>query len=176
MGSSTVDGYVTANVTKSTGYGFTKEPTVVTSTIEGAKPVQTDGVNLNTNQFEVNLPDGRYDMTFSKTETGRTHIRVNGYYVIPEADYTDGDGSDPITVPGTYTQKDVVVEGGIVTVSADNWGGSSVISSVEITKKSDLEPRKTHIWIAGDSTVTNYRPTPTKDKWAAGKRRTGWGQ
>ena len=48
--------------------------------------------------------------------------------------------------------------------------------SVEITKKSDLEPRKTHIWIAGDSTVTNYRPTPTKDKWAAGKRRTGWGQ
>lgn len=176
LGSSTVDGYVTANATKSNGYGFTKEPTVVTSTIEGAKPVQTDGVNLNTNQFEVNLPDGRYDMTFSKTETGRTHIRVNGYYVIPEADYTDGDGSDPITVPGTYTQKDVVVEGGIVTVSADNWGGSSVISSVEITKKSDLEPRKTHIWIAGDSTVTNYRPTPTGDNWAAGKRRTGWGQ
>ena len=36
LGSSTVDGYVTANVTKSNGYGFTKEPTVVTSTIEGA--------------------------------------------------------------------------------------------------------------------------------------------
>ena len=50
--------------------------------------------------------------------------------------------ADPITVPGTYTQKDVVVEGGIVTVSADNWGGSSVISSVEITKKSDLRAEK----------------------------------
>lgn len=179
LGSAAVDGYVTANAAKADGYGFTNAPSVKDGTGTGVK-AQGVEVEASKNAFEVDLPDGRYDITVHKADTKRTHIKVNGLYTMPEADYSDGPSpmAEPLTAPGSYTQKDVIIEGGVAKITANNWDkGVPLIAGVEITKKSDLEPRKTHIWIAGDSTVTNYRPTPsTRDDWALGTRRTGWGQ
>ncbi len=176
LGDSSVEGYVSVNALKSNGYGFTSAPTVTAGAGTG---VQADGVDLDSNSFEVDLPDGRYDMTFYKADTNRTHIRVNDYMTVTEADFNDGDDDavDPITGPGVYTKLDVNVAGGVAKINAYNWNkGVPLMAAVEITRKSDLEPRKKHIWIAGDSTVCIYRPSPTTDNFAAGTRRTGWGQ
>lgn len=177
LGGASESGYVKVAGTKADGYGFKSTATPAAGTGTG---IQSKGVDLDSNSFEVDLPDGRYDMTFYKADTNRTHIRVNGYQTVTEADFNDGDDGtyDPLEGPGVYTKLDVNVEGGVASITAKNWDkGVPKMAAVEITKKSeDFQPRKTHVWIAGDSTVCIYRPSPTTDNFAAGTRRTGWGQ
>ncbi len=176
LGGASTDGYTKVEGVKANGYGFTTAATPADGTGKG---IQSKGVNLHSNSFEVDIPDGRYDMTFYKADTNRTHIRVNEYMTATEADFTDGDNgtADPMDGPGVYTKLDVNVTGGVAKINAYDWDkGVPLMAAVEITKKSEFQPRKTHIWIAGDSTVCNYRPTVPKKDSAAGTRRTGWGQ
>ena len=177
LGGASESGYVKVEGTKADGYGFKSAATPAAGTGSG---IQSKGVDLDSNSFEVDLPDGRYDMTFYKADTNRTHIRVNEYMTVTEADFQDGDDStaDPLSGPGVYTKLDVKVTGGVAKINAYDWNkGVPLMAAVEITKKSDeFQPRKTHVWIAGDSTVCIYRPSPTTDNFAPGTRRTGWGQ
>ena len=177
LGGASESGYVKVEGTKENGYGFLSAATPAAGTGTG---IQSKGVDLANNSFEIDLPDGRYDMTFYKADTNRTHIRVNGYMTVTEADFNDGDDGtvDPMAGPGVYTKLDVNVTGGVAKINAYDWNkGVPLMAAVEITKKSDeFQPRKTHVWIAGDSTVCIYRPSPTTDNFAPGTRRTGWGQ
>lgn len=185
LGGSTVDGFVSigTDATFANGYGLSKAGTKVTGAGTG---VQADGINLDSASFDITLPDGTYDFTFSKAETKRSNIYVNGNLVGARVDMGGGEAkydgfanaSEAITIPAVYTAKDVKVTGGKAVITAENEknANSAAISAIEITKKSSYEERKTHLWIGGDSTVCEYYPGETVDTWAGGERRTGWGQ
>jgi lysophospholipase L1-like esterase len=158
-----------------TGYGLSKAGTAGTGTLTG---VQADGItNMNTATFQVALPDGTYDFTFYKMDTPRTSISVNGNLVAARVDADglgSGVGNDAIT-PSVYTVKDIKVTGGMAEISTSEK--SFALAGVDIVKKSEYEVRKTHIYLAGDSTVSNYYPIiPLKEDYPDGERRTGWGQ
>lgn len=182
LGGSTVDGFVSigTDATFANGYGLSKAGIKVTGAGTG---VQADGINLDSASFDIALPDGTYDFTFSKAETARTNISVNGALVGVRVDMFAGysgfaNGAEAITVPAVYTAKDVKVTGGkaVITTENEKNANSAAISAIEITKKSVYEERKTHLWIGGDSTVCAYYPSTTTDNWAGGERRAGWGQ
>lgn len=182
LGGSNVDGYVSigTDATFANGYGLSKNGTKVNGKGTG---VQADGINLDSASFDIALPDGTYDFTFSKAETARTNILVNGSLVGVRVDMHAGygdfaNGAEAITVPAVYTARDVKVTGGkaVITTENEKNANSAAISAIEITKKSEYEPRKTHLWIGGDSTVCAYYPATTADNWAGGERRAGWGQ
>ncbi|MCX7714605.1 MAG: GDSL-type esterase/lipase family protein [Clostridia bacterium] len=160
----------TTTFTDSTGYGLSAAASTV-----------TDGLYLNSATFNVALPDGLYDFTFTKAETGRATIYVNGYIVGARVDmsgYSSGysDSSwENFSTPATYTAHDVKVSGGMAKVSVPGEK-SYTLDKIVIQKKADFAQRKTHIWIGGDSTVATYYPSTLQSDYAGGTRRSGWGQ
>lgn len=158
----------------SIGYGMTADVNAATA---GGTGVQSTGVTLADKTFKVSIPNGRYDVTVYKADTARADIIMNGSKIITYMDFMDDKTGrqELVTEPGVMTKRDVVVTDGIAEISMN--GRTTAISGIEFRKISDDIQRKTHIWIAGDSTVCNYYPLPSsKDDWAAGTRRTGWGQ
>jgi lysophospholipase L1-like esterase len=123
----------------------------------------------------IPLCDGLYDFTFKKSNGTRADIFVNGAMVGQNVDQY---GAGRSTSGSTYTAKDVNVQGGSATVvMKDN---DSNLDSIVVKKSPSIVPRKTHVYILGDSLVANYYGTFADEDGdgipTAGDAQTGWGQ
>ncbi len=163
--SSAEDGYV--NIPWTEVYDATKD-----AGFEGKVDTHPRGVNLRTDSycFVAAIPDGMYDVTVKKAEMGRSTLRINegSFGVNVGIGGTDRKGEDKI-----FSAQDIVVEGGEARLSSIGDGNMCYI---EFRRVSQLIPRKTHIYIAGDSTIQTYYPRLDEAEFAAGTAQTGWGQ
>lgn len=159
------DGYV--NIPWTEVYDGTKD-----AGFEGKVDTHPKGVNLRSENFcfVAAIPDGMYDITVKKAEMGRSTLRINegSFGVNVGIGGTDRKGDDRI-----FSARDVVVEGGEARLSSIGDGNMSYI---EFRRVSQLIPRKTHIYIAGDSTIQTYYPRLDDVEFNAGMGQTGWGQ
>ena len=106
----------------------------------------------------IPLCDGLYDFTFKKSNGTRADIFVNGNMVGQNVDQY---GKGRATSGSTYTAKDVKVEGGSAVVTMKD--NDSNMDSIVVKKAPSIIPRKTHVYILGDSLVSNYYAhLPTK--------------
>jgi len=125
---------------------------------------------------EFPICDGLYDFTFVKSGGARGDIFVNDCMVGNNVDQT---GKQRTTGGTEYSVKDVMVKGGKVVVRMTD---DSSLSSITIKKAPSILPRKTHVYIAGDSTAASYNGRFSSDVEIigglpkAGQAQTGWGQ
>ncbi len=132
----------------------------------------TNGVNLvnDAYAFCVALPDGLYDMTVTKAAKTRASIFVNGGAIGVNVGATGSGRNGNQTV---FETTDVVISGGVAKISMAN---NFALAAVEFRRVSELQERKTHIFIGGDSTVCDYYPLDLGEVPEAGTVQTGWGQ
>ncbi len=172
MGLSTfeeADGYVHVEATeKYTGeelYGF-----------YGAVAGTTGGVSLRneSGMFVAALPDGFYNIRITKpmSGTGRSTVRINGASQGTNVG-NKGTGDRNGSLPYIYLMEDVWVDGGTMRLSLGEKDYS--LAAVEIRKTPEITERRVHIYIGGDSTVSNYYPIETSEP-EPGRYQTGWGQ
>ena len=131
------------------------------------------GMSFKTTEsyFALVIPDGLYDVTVKKTEDGRTTMMLNdGAFAINVG--INGNGRKG-SIDRTYTAKDVAVTDNLARISVS---GGQNIALIELVRASSLVPRKTHIYIAGDSTVATYYPRTFTKEPDDGTAQTGWGQ
>ena len=87
-------------------------------------------------------------------------------------------GKGRATSGSTYTATDVKVEGGSAVVTMKD--NDSNMDSIVVKKAPSIIPRKTHVYILGDSLVSNYYGTFADEDGdgipTAGDAQTGWGQ
>ena len=149
----------------------------ITVNTEGATAVEVSPVYSYTNgvslPLEIPMPDGFYDFTFTKSSGDRADIFVNGNMVGQNVDQY---GRGRSTSGSTYSVSDVKVSGGSAVVTMD----ASAMSSVTAKKAPSIVERKQHVYILGDSLVSNYYGTFADEDSdgipAPGDAQTGWGQ
>lgn len=149
----------------------------ITVSTEGATAVEVSPVYSYTNgvslPLEIPMPDGFYDFTFTKSNGDRADIFVNGNMVGQNVDQY---GRGRVTNGSTYSVSDVKVNGGSAVVTMD----ASAMSSVTAKKAPSIVERKQHVYILGDSLVSNYYGTFADEDGdgipAPGDAQTGWGQ
>ena len=122
--------------------------------------------------FIAAVPDGYYDILLTKYGTARSLVCVNGEVLgcnvgIP------GAGGRKGTTPITYYMEDALVTGGNVRISLGEKDYD--LAALEIRRSSTLVERKTHLYLAGDSTCSAYFPIESSEP-LAGTFQTGWGQ
>lgn len=134
------------------------------------------GVNLcdESGMFVAELPDGFYDIRIIKPKsgTGRSTVRIN------EASQgtnvgNPGSGGRKGVIPYVYLMEDVCVEGGTMRLSLSEK--DFTLAAVEIRRTPEITERRVHIYLGGDSTVSNYYPIEESEP-PAGRYQTGWGQ
>lgn len=125
---------------------------------------------------EIPVCDGMYDFTFVKSGNSRGDIYVNDCLV---GNNVDQSGKQRVTGGTVYTVKDVKVEGGSAVVRMTD---DTDLSLIIVKKAPSILPRKTHVYIAGDSTQCSYNGQFSGDVEIidglprAGQAQTGWGQ
>jgi len=165
------DGYIKVDSStkylSNTGYGF--------NTPDRIKDIDSNGENeledavlfekygvASDNTFDVDLPDGLYEIT---VKMGPIHDRSR----IVAEEYLQEFNID--LAGETRTFKVPVSDGKLNILATSSFGadGEYSLSSLDITKvPSDLS-NKTNIWLCGDSTVANYDQRQDNPK-------CGWGQ
>lgn len=134
------------------------------------------GVNLcdENSMFVMTLPDGFYDIRITKpaSGTGRSSVLINGASQGTNVG-NPGTGDRTGVTPYTYLMEDVLVEGGTARISLGEK--DFTLASVEVRKTPDITERRVHVYIGGDSTVSNYFPIEESEP-EAGRFQTGWGQ
>ena len=163
------DGYIHVETTeKYTGeelYGFY-------GTVAGT----TGGVNMrnDSGMFVAALPDGFYNIRITKPKsgTGRSTVRINGASQGTNVG-NKGTGDRNGSLPYIYLMEDVRVDGGTMRLSLSEK--DYTLAAVEIRKTPEITERRVHIYIGGDSTVSNYYPIETSEP-NPGRYQTGWGQ
>lgn len=163
------DGYVHVEVAERyTGeelYGF-----------YGSVAGTTGGVTLRNENgmFVAALPDGFYNIRITKPKsgTGRSTVRINGASQGTNVG-NKGTGDRSGALPYIYLMEDVRVDGGTMRLSLSEKDYS--LAAVEIRKTPEITERRVHIYIGGDSTVSNYYPIETSEP-NPGRYQTGWGQ
>lgn len=123
----------------------------------------------------IPLCDGLYDFTFTKSNGTRADIFVNGKMVGQNVDQY---GKGRATSGSTYSVKDVNVQGGKAVVTMKDQ--TSEMDLILVKKAPSIVTRKTHVYIMGDSLVSNYYGSFADDDGdgvpTAGDAQTGWGQ
>lgn len=131
------------------------------------------GIDASGEGYLWDIPDGAYNFTFVKSDTERADISLNSLIVGANVDMY-GTVGVPEGTRHTYT--DFEIEGGArITLS----GRTTRLKSVEAYVTPTVIPRKTKVFVAGDSTLCNYYPViadKTDDEVLPGTVRTGWGQ
>lgn len=160
IGVSATDGY-----SSSKGYGFNTPSNMANVSASGsgalsdAVQFKTHGTNSN-NTFNVDLPNGLYQITITLGNTNRTSIAAEGVYQI--MNMTGNNAKDTFQIPITDGQLNILATPG-------KEGYAYTMSALEIYRISDNPEMAPTIWLCGDSTVCNYYPLATS---AQG----GWGQ
>jgi len=126
------------------------------------------------NLFVTALPDGFYNIRITKPQsgTGRSTVRVNGASMGTNVG-NPGTGGRTGKVPYTYLMEDVRVEGGTARLSLGEK--DDTLAAVEVRKTPEILKRRVHIYLGGDSTVSNYYPIEESEP-EPGRFQTGWGQ
>lgn len=167
--SSAQSGYI--GVTASTaynsskGYGFNTPQNMKDVTAAGtgiashAVQFLTSGTK-STNTFNVDLPNGLYEVSVTLGNTSRSSVVAEGVYQL--INMTGNNAKDKFQIPITDGQLNLLV-------SAGKEGTAFTLSSLEIKKLSDNPVTNRTIYIGGDSTVCNYYPLDTSVQG-------GWGQ
>ncbi len=136
----------------------------------------SNGVNLQNPQqeglFVVAVPDGFYNIRITKPKTARSTVTVNGASLGTNVGNPGKGGRSGIT-PIVYLMEDVNIVGGTARIGLGekDWG----LAAVEVRRSTTLTERRVHVYIGGDSTVSNYYPIE-KEEPANGRYQTGWGQ
>ncbi len=127
-----------------------------------------------TNYFVTALPDGFYNIRITKPKsgTGRSTVKINDASVGTNVGNPGTGGRTGIT-PYTYLMEDVRVEGGTARISLEEK--DFTLAAVEIRKTPEIISRRVHIYLGGDSTVSNYYPIEETEP-QPGRFQTGWGQ
>lgn len=142
----------------------------------GAVVETTGGVSLRnaSGMFVAALPDGFYNIRITKpvSGTGRSTVCINGASQGTNVG-NQGTGDRSGALPYVYLMEDVRVDGGTMRLSLGEKDYS--LAAVEIRKTPEITERRVHIYIGGDSTVSNYYPIETSEP-DPGRYQTGWGQ
>lgn len=165
-GGGAANGYTAADAgtdySKSTGYGFANTSQVKNVGAAGSGAL-SDAVQFNStdksNTFNVDLPNGLYEIKVTLGNTTRTSVRAENMLQI--INMTGNNAVDSFTIPVTDGQLNIMATEG-------RAGSAFTLSALDITKLSDSTETKPTIWVCGDSTVCNYYPlaTSTQAGWA----------
>lgn len=168
-GGSVTSGYIgvkaTERYTRIKGYGFNATRNLK-NVISSGKGINSDAVQFNTSgtkstdTFNVDLPNGLYEVTVTLGDTVKASVVAEEVYQI--MNMTGNNPTDKFQIPITDGQLNlVVIEGEIET--------PFTLSSLEIKQVSDNPVTNRTLYIGGDSTVSNYYPLMTSE-------RGGWAQ
>lgn len=159
--------------TKDKGYGFNHISDVyVENTSASGSGILSDAVKFNKTgtksdaTFNVDLPEGMYSIKVYAGDIERISIAAEGQYAI--MNITGNNAVSEIEIPVTDGQLNLLATDG-------KEGTDFSLSALEITKIPENEPRKTRIFIGGDSITTTYYPLEVSPPLEAGYQ-GGWGQ
>jgi len=168
-GGSVQPGYIGVSAStaysKSLGYGF-NTPANMKNVSAAGSGVASDAVQFltygtkSTNTFNVDLPNGLYEVKVTLGNTSRASVAAEGVFQI--INMTGNNAEDKFQIPITDGQLNILVTEG-------KAGTAFTLSALEIKKLSDSPVTKPTIYIGGDSTVCNYYPLDTSVQ-------AGWGQ
>jgi len=150
---------------KARGYGFNTPENMRNVTASGSG-VASDAVQFLTygiksnNTFNVDLPNGLYEIKVTLGNTSRASVAAEG--VLQIINMTGNGAVDKFQIPITDGQLNILV-------TAGKEGTAFTLSALEIKKISDNPVTNRTIWIGGDSTACNYYPLDTSEQ-------CGWGQ
>ncbi|WP_088104670.1 rhamnogalacturonan acetylesterase [Halalkalibacter urbisdiaboli] len=134
-------------------------PASGTGAASDAVQFETSGTK-STNTFDVDLPDGLYEVKVTLGDTFRASVAAEGVYQI--INMTGNNATDSFQIPITDGQLNLLVTAGRV-------GTNFTLSALEIKKLSRHPETNRTIYIGGDSTVCNYYPLDNSVQ-------AGWGQ
>lgn len=149
----------------STGYGF-NTPANMKNVSASGSGVNSDAVQFltfgtkSTNTFNVDVPNGLYEVKVTLGNTSRSSVAAEGVYQI--INMTGDNATDQFQIPVTDGQLNLLVTEGKV-------GAAFTLSALEITQVSSNPTTHPTIYVGGDSTVANYYPLATSVQG-------GWGQ
>lgn len=158
IGVSASDGY-----DSSKGYGFRETGNMANVDAAGSGEL-SDAVQFKstgaTNTFDVDLPNGLYDVTVYLGNTNRTSVWAEDCLQI--VNMTGNNATHTIKLPITDGQLNI-------RATAGKDGYAFTMSALKIKKLSDDPTLPKMIWLCGDSTVCNYYPLDSSTQ-------AGWGQ
>ncbi|MGN0594856.1 MAG: GDSL-type esterase/lipase family protein, partial [Hominimerdicola sp.] len=147
----------------SRGYGFRNTGSVTNVSASGSNEL-SDAVRFTStdtqNTFDVDLPNGLYEITVYLGNTTRTSVRAEDCLQL--INLTGNNATDTFQIPITDGQLNIMA-----TEGKANY--PFTLSSLIIKKVSDDTTTPPTVWICGDSTVCNYYPLDTSTQ-------AGWGQ
>ncbi|CAI6039187.1 putative esterase YxiM [Paenibacillus sp. JJ-100] len=147
------------------GYGF-NTPANMRDVSASGSGVGSDAVQFlkfgtkSDNTFNVDLPNGLYEVKVTLGNTSRASVAAEGVYQI--MNMTGNGATDQFQIPVTDGQLNLLITEG-------KAGTAFTLSALEIRKLSSQPVTNRTIYIGGDSTVCNYYPL---DSSVQG----GWGQ
>lgn len=151
---------------RSLGYGFNTPGNMKNVSASGGGSLLSDAVQFltygvkNSNTFNVDLPNGLYEIKVTLGNTSRASVAAEGVFQI--INMTGNNAKDSFQIPITDGQLNLIVTEG-------KAGTAFTLSALEIIKLSDNPVMNRTLWIGGDSTVCNYYPLDTSEQ-------AGWGQ
>lgn len=149
----------------SLGYGFNTPENMKNVSASGTG-AESDAVQFLTygtksdNTFNVDLPNGLYEIKVVLGNTSRSSVAAEGVYQI--MNMTGNCAEDKFQIPVTDGQLNILITEG-------KAGSAFTLSSMEISKLSDNPETNRTIYLGGDSTVCNYYPLDSSEQ-------CGWGQ
>ncbi len=149
----------------STGYGF-NTPANIKNVSASGTGVASDAVQFVTfgtkssNTFNVDLPNGLYEVKVTLGNTTRSSVAAEGVYQL--INMTGNNATDQFQIPITDGQLNLLVTEG-------KAGAAFTLSALEITQVSTNPTTHPTIYVGGDSTVANYYPLTSSVQG-------GWGQ
>lgn len=164
----TVNGFTKVSATTSysndIGYGFNTTENMKNVTASGSG-LESDAVQFLTfgtksaNTFNVDLPNGLYEIKVTLGDTARASVAAESVYQI--MNMTGNGAKDSFEIPITDGQLNLLITEGKV-------GTAFTLSALEIKQISKKSVTKKTIYIGGDSTVCNYYPlnNSTQAGWA----------
>ena len=168
-GGSVESGYTgvsaSTSYSKTQGYGF-NTPSNMKNVAASGSGAANDAVQFvtfgikSTNTFNVDLPNGLYEIKVTLGNTTRSSVAAEG--VLQIINMTGNSAIDKFQIPITDGQLNLLVTEG-------KAGAAFTLSALEIKKLSDNPVTNQTIWIGGDSTACNYYPLDTSAQ-------CGWGQ
>jgi lysophospholipase L1-like esterase len=177
FGSTPESGYICVDAmkkySKDAGYGFNHVSDVyVENTVSSGSGILSDAVKFNKTgtksdaTFNVDLPEGMYKIKVYAGDITRISIAAEGQYAI--MNMTGNNAVSEVEIPVTDGQLNLLATEG-------KEGTDFSLSALEITKIPSDEPRKTRIFIGGDSITTTYYPLEVSAPLEVGYQ-GGWGQ
>lgn len=177
FGANPEQGYISVDAmnkyTKDNGYGFNHVSNAyVENVASSGSGILSDAVKFNKTgtksdaTFNVDLPEGLYNIRVYAGDIERISIAAEGQYAI--MNMTGNNAVSEVEIPVTDGQLNILATEG-------KDGTVFSLSALEITKVPASEPRRTRIFIGGDSITTTYYPLEVSAPLEPGYQ-GGWGQ